>query len=82
MILQLKSQTGGSIRQVCQAMGLPRSSFYHAAEVTHSHHEDVRMGGLLRRFLNAIVAVTVTAGSIRNSAIMTSCVLPPDCAGS
>ena len=47
MILQLQSQTGGSIRQVCQAMGLPRSSFYHAAEVTHSHHEDVRMGGLI-----------------------------------
>lgn len=36
MILQLQSQTGGSIRQVCQAMGLPRSSFYHAAEVTPS----------------------------------------------
>ncbi len=44
MILQLKSQTGGSIRQ---AMGLPRSSFYHAAKVTPSHHEDVRMGGLI-----------------------------------
>ncbi len=47
MILQLKSQTCGSIRQVCQAMALPRSSFYHAAEVTPSHHEDVRMGGLM-----------------------------------
>lgn len=82
MILQLQSQTGGSIRQVCQAMGLPRSSFYHAAAATPSHHEDVRMGGLIEEILNAIVAVTATAGSIRNSAIMPSCVLPPDCAGS
>lgn len=47
MILQLQSQTGGSIRQVCQAMGLPRSSFYHAAAATPSHHEDIRMGGLI-----------------------------------
>ena len=47
MILLLQSQTGGSIRQVCQSMGLPRSSFYHAAAATPSHHEDIRLGGLI-----------------------------------
>jgi putative transposase len=48
MILQLHHQTGGSIRQICQALDLPRSSFYHAAQATPSQHEDVRLGRLIK----------------------------------
>ncbi|MEN3944268.1 IS3 family transposase, partial [Prosthecobacter sp. SYSU 5D2] len=47
MILLLHSQTGGSIRQICQALELPRSSFYHAALATATGNEDLRLGGLI-----------------------------------
>ena len=47
MILKLRSQTGGSIRQVCLALELPRSSFYHAALPTSTQREDARMGDLI-----------------------------------
>ncbi len=47
MILQLHTQTRASIRQICLALGLPRSSFYHAAEATPTQAEDFRLGGLV-----------------------------------
>lgn len=47
MILQLQRQTQGSIRQICEALALPRSSFYHAAQATPSQAEDTRMGELI-----------------------------------
>jgi putative transposase len=47
MILQLQDQTRGSIRQICQALELPRSSFYHAAQATASQQEDTAMGDLI-----------------------------------
>lgn len=47
MILQLRSQTRASIRQVCHALDLPRSSFYHAATATATQAEDLRLGGLI-----------------------------------
>lgn len=47
MILLLHSRTQASIRQICRVMGLPRSSFYHAAEVTASQLEDQRLGALI-----------------------------------
>lgn len=47
MILQLHHQTGGSIRQVCRALELPRSSFYHAGTVPAGRHEDTRLGSLI-----------------------------------
>lgn len=40
MICQIRSQTRASVRQICQALGLPRSSFYHAAKVTASQIKD------------------------------------------
>ena len=47
MILQLQHQTGGSLRQVCQALGLPRSSFHRAARPSPRGGEDARMGRLI-----------------------------------
>ena len=49
MILQLQHQTGGSIRQICQALELPRSSFHHAARATPSHQEDLALGRLIEK---------------------------------
>jgi putative transposase len=47
MILQLQCQTGGSIRQICEVLSLPRSSFYHVATASSSHDEDARLGELI-----------------------------------
>lgn len=47
MILQLRTQTRASIRQICLALDLPRSSFYHAAQATASQCEDLRLGLLI-----------------------------------
>lgn len=47
MIQLLQRQTGGSIRQICAVLRLPRSSFYHAAKPTSSHAGDTRLGGLI-----------------------------------
>ena len=47
MILQLQHQTGGSLRQICQALGLPRSSFHRGARPSLKGREDARMGGLI-----------------------------------
>ena len=48
MICSLVQQTGGSLRQVCAALGLPRSSFYHAAEPTATQRADHHLGSLLK----------------------------------
>jgi transposase InsO family protein len=43
MILALQQSTGTSLRQVCQAMGFARSSFYHAAAETATQASDRQM---------------------------------------
>ena len=47
MIRQIAEATGGSVRQVCRVLRLPRSSFYHAAEPTPSERDDQRIGSLI-----------------------------------
>jgi transposase InsO family protein len=47
MITQIIESTGGSVRQVCSALGLARSSFYHAAAPTPSQLADQRIGELI-----------------------------------
>jgi putative transposase len=47
MILQLQHQSGGSLRQVCQALQLPRSSFYRAARPSARGRQDEHMGRLI-----------------------------------
>lgn len=43
MILALQRSTGTSLRQVCQAMGFARSSFYHADTETATQASDQQM---------------------------------------
>jgi transposase InsO family protein len=47
MISQIAETTGGSVRQVCSVLGLPRSSFYHAAKPTPLQEADERIGCLI-----------------------------------
>ncbi len=47
MILQLQHQTKGSLRQICQTLQLPRSSFYRAAHPSAKGHRDEHMGRLI-----------------------------------
>lgn len=47
MIEQIASQTGGSIRAVCAALGEARSSFYHAAAPTATQRADVQVGDFI-----------------------------------
>lgn len=47
MIMQIVEATGGSVRQVCQVLELPRSSFYHAAAPTPSEMADQHIGSLI-----------------------------------
>ena len=47
MITQISQQTGGSVRAVCAALDLPRSSFYHAAAPTLTQSADAQIGPLI-----------------------------------
>jgi len=47
MIASLTQKTGGSIRQVCAVLGLPRSSFYHAAAPTLTQRSDASKGEVI-----------------------------------
>jgi len=44
MIQTIAQQTGGSIRQVCAALGEARSSFYHASALTPTQVADAGLG--------------------------------------
>ena len=47
MITLIAQQTGGSVRAVCAALELPRSSFYHAAAPTPTQSADAELGPLI-----------------------------------
>ena len=47
MIQLVAQKTGGSIRQVCAALGAARSSFYHAATPTATQVADASLGDLI-----------------------------------
>jgi transposase InsO family protein len=47
MIALLAQKTGASIRLVCSTLGLPRSSFYHAATPTKTQLADAALGELI-----------------------------------
>jgi putative transposase len=47
MIEEIRQSTGSGIRQICAALAVPRSSFYHAASLTPTASEDRRIGDLL-----------------------------------
>ena len=47
MIQQISRETGGSVRAVCAALELPRSSFYHCATPTATQSADAQIGPLI-----------------------------------
>ena len=47
MIALIAQQTGGSVRAVCAALELPRSSFYHTAVPTPTQSADAELGALI-----------------------------------
>lgn len=47
MIGDIQQQTGVSIRAICRTLGLPRSSYYHAAQRTDTELADDRIGQLI-----------------------------------
>ena len=44
MIDEIRSTTGRGIRPICEALGVPRSSYYHAAEPTATERSDRQIG--------------------------------------
>ena len=47
MIASIHTQTGASIRLICQVLELPRSSYYQAAEPTATQLEDAELAALI-----------------------------------
>ena len=44
MIDSIHQQTGHAIRPICQVLGVPRSSYYHASEPTPGQSADLVIG--------------------------------------
>ena len=49
MIEFIAQTTGGSIRKVCEVLGEPRSTFYHAATPTETQIADAQIGELIEK---------------------------------
>jgi transposase InsO family protein len=47
MIEEIRQSTGHGIRPICDALGVPRSSYYHAAQVTPTQQSDQQIGNLI-----------------------------------
>jgi transposase InsO family protein len=48
MIEAIRQLTGHGIRPICDALGVPRSSYYHAAEPTPTQRSDQEIGDLIQ----------------------------------
>lgn len=49
MIDDIRSATGHGIRPICTVLGVPRSSYYHAAEPTPTMRRDSELGELIEK---------------------------------
>jgi len=47
MIEDIRQSTGHGIRPICKALGVPRSSYYHAAQATPMQRSDQHIGHLI-----------------------------------
>ena len=47
MIVRIQTQTGAGVRQICRALGAPRSGFYLAARLSARQLADQRLGDLI-----------------------------------
>lgn len=48
MIEDIRQSTGHGIRPICNALGVPRSSYYHAAQATLTQQSDQQIGDTLK----------------------------------
>lgn len=48
MIEDIRHFTGYGIRPICDALGVPRSSYYHAAEPTPTQRSDQQLGDMIQ----------------------------------
>lgn len=48
MIEDIRHFTGHGIRPICDALGVPRSSYYHAAEPTPTQRSDQQLGDMIQ----------------------------------
>lgn len=48
MIEDIRQLTGHGIRPICDALGVPRSSYYHAAEPTPTQRSDQEIGDIIQ----------------------------------
>jgi putative transposase len=48
MIEDIRHFTGHGVRPICAALGVPRSSFYHAAEPTPTQRSDQQLGDMIQ----------------------------------
>lgn len=48
MIHHIKESTGHSVRLICQALRVPRSSYYHAAQATRSEVSDAKLSDSIK----------------------------------
>lgn len=47
MIEEIRQSTSHGIRPICDALGVPRSSYYHAAQATPTQQSDQKIGDLI-----------------------------------
>lgn len=52
MIEDIRQFTGHGIRPICDALGVPRSSYYHAAEPTPTQRSDQQTGDMIQAIFN------------------------------
>lgn len=48
MIEDIRHLTGHGIRPICEVLGVPRSSYYHAAEPTPTQRSDAQLGDMIQ----------------------------------
>ena len=51
MIESINQETGHSIRSICETLGLPRSSYHHAAKPTPTQIDDQKLGDQIEEIL-------------------------------
>lgn len=52
MIEDIRHLTGHGIRPICDVLGLPRSSYYHAAQPTPTQRSDEQLGEMIQAIFN------------------------------
>jgi hypothetical protein len=83
MIAEIQQSTGHSIRVICRVLGVPRSSYYQAAEPSARARRDQELGvESSKASSNTTADATATVGSTPSWWIAESAAPPPAYEGS